>query len=401
MSTKQDKRTNWFLSLSDIHHGAKPAEEMLNEFYSENENGFFTTLNESVLEEEFLGVFLTGDYFDCKLDMNDSKSKVATGIFLEIYETCRKYNKYFVVLRGTYSHDFSQLDHFVSLSSYNKFFLVNTVEELDIDGLKVLVIPEEYMEDQDEFYKPFLKKKYDIILGHGLFKYNAFEPNASERPMSTMPLFDENQLMKMAPLIIFGHVHTHSNFKNNIYYNGSFSRLCHGEEDPKGFLIVFYEPADTKNHEVTLLENELAPIYKTLKIENIIKPKDTSLELFIKRIEKVKESCNFLKIKISKTFTEKYSVEVEAIKNYFYSIKSITIEGANLSFKTNEDITEFAKEDLTEAEHAEKNKYSFLNDNMPLAEKVLTFIATKHEQFDCDITQDLILEAFSTSEDEM
>ena len=96
----------WGISTSDWHHGAKDANEMMMELYQEN--GFFDILNMGCSEESFMGVVLAGDYFEKRLALNEQTSILAVNVFLEIYNLCKDYNKYFIVLRGTYSHDFSQ-----------------------------------------------------------------------------------------------------------------------------------------------------------------------------------------------------------------------------------------------------------------------------------------------------
>ena len=300
-----------WLSFSDSHHGAKPYDEMYREFYTEN--GLIPTLNELITEPGFLGVFLTGDYYDKKLDLNDSKAKLASQIFLEIYETCKLHNKYFIVLRGTYSHDFSQLDNFSFLqNTYNKFHLVNTAKVLTLSdvNMTILCIPEEYMNDQEAFYSKFFKpkSKYNLIIGHGLFKYNSFQDNEAERSMANMPIFDEKELMKISDIIIFGHVHTAISYKNKLYYNGSYSRLCFGEEEPKGFWAFEYN-TKTRKHDAIFIENTLAPTYSTLLLEKILSKTTIELEPIVKLIERYKSKCNNLKIKISKEFSsENYTL---------------------------------------------------------------------------------------------
>jgi hypothetical protein len=62
--------------------------------------------------------------------------------------------------------------------------------------------------------------------------------------------------------IFIGHVHTHSVVGNAIA-QGSFDRLKHGEEEPKGFVIAYIDE-DNGDH-VFFVENTKARIYKTVQ----------------------------------------------------------------------------------------------------------------------------------------
>ena len=156
-----------FISISDVHHGAKSHESMRDEFYAEG--GFFDVLDAALPEEEFIGVAVTGDWFDKKLDMNDPRAKLGVSIMVDILNRCIQHDKHLVVIRGTYSHDLNQLNVFEEFGAlYEKFHLVNTVREIKFGSLKTLCIPEEYPQDSDEYYADWFSKKYDLILGHGL-----------------------------------------------------------------------------------------------------------------------------------------------------------------------------------------------------------------------------------------
>jgi DNA repair exonuclease SbcCD nuclease subunit len=382
-----------FLSFSDVHHGSKSYTEMYNEFYTEN--GLMPVFHELVFEEDFLGVFLTGDYYDKKLDLNDNKAKLASQIILELYTYCKKHNKYFIILKGTYAHEFNQLDNFKFLeSTYSKFKIINTVTSLQLDNnIKILCLPEEYMNDQESYYEEYFSEKYNIILGHGLFSYNKFHDNISERPMANMPMFNEKQLMKLADIIIFGHVHTPSIYKNKIYYNGSYSRLCFGEEEPKGYWLFDYY-YKTNKHEATFIENVLAPKYKTILLEQLKKINSKDLDLIVKEINNIKKQIDYLKIKISKEFTEENLVLVENIKTYFYNKSNIVIEGGSFSLKNSSNI-------INSENQIEKIiEYDFLYTTNDLNTKILKFIDIKHKNKNIVITEDDIKEALSVNEDE-
>lgn len=398
-----------FITFSDVHNGAKSPESMVNEFYNDsNPTGFFPVLTEHVATEEFLGVFLTGDYFDKKLDMNSREAQVASHILFDIYTACRTHNKWFIILRGTYSHDFDQLGIFKQLENeYERFKIISTVTELELldsydRPIQVLCLPEEYMEDQEAYYADYLQKSYHIILGHGMCNFNAFQHNESERPMDRMPIFDEVKLMSIADIIVFGHIHTPGCYKDQYYSNGSYSRLCHNEEHAKGFWLFAYDPEE-RSHGAAFCENTLAPKYVTIHIGKALKKKGITYENLVKIVEEAAASVDYLKVKIDREIAIEYAAEVDLLKRFFTTSRKIHIEAALLTLKTGEQIvldgsTETAEEDGSEiAVAASDGQYDFLLSGIPVEEKVLTFIHTKHADQQFNITLDDVREALSPS----
>jgi hypothetical protein len=377
-----------FITISDVHHGAKPEEQMRHEFYGEG--GFFDVLDAALPEPEFLGVAITGDWWDCKLSMNDPKAKLGTSIVVDIMTRCKSHNKWLIILRGTYSHDLQQLDHFKELEvTYEKFRLFNTVEEFQFGPLKTLIVPEEYPKDPDEYYGEYYDRKYDLILGHGFFDFNCFDSNDAEKSMPSMPVFDAEKFCKMAPLTIFGHDHTHKNFigaihkgmkgkPGRIFYNGSFSRLCHGEEPAKGFLYVVYDPSDIQ---VNFIENELAPKYVTVNIESLMRKVTTiNFESIVKTTEAYRKAHGVydLKVKVPAKFSEEYRNEVELAKNYFSSRDGFRFETGRLSIAHKDENVTDVHGETENGSSIENSQYAFLFGNDDIVTKIGKFIDTKH-----------------------
>ena len=164
-----------FVTLSDVHVGAQPIEQITKELYNE-EKGFFTKLEEvyKYCKEEdiiFGGVTICGDFFNHMLSMNSPFAKLAIDFLYSLaYIVIKQYGGHVTVIQGTRSHDLNQLSLVEPLTiEYDGFFhLFTTVGTLKLHGYDILCIPEEYMTDQETFYAPYFKKKYDMIWGHGL-----------------------------------------------------------------------------------------------------------------------------------------------------------------------------------------------------------------------------------------
>jgi hypothetical protein len=372
-----------FITLSDVHHGAIPHERLHSEFYSDG--GFFSVLDAVVSEPEFIGVAITGDWWDHKLSLNDPRTKLGMSIIIDIKNRCQLHGKHFIILRGTYSHDMKQLDFAKEFEvGYDKFRLFNTVEEYDFGGLKTLILPEEYPKDVEEFYAPFFAKKYDLILGHGFFDFNCFDANEGEKSIPTMPIFDAEEICAIAPVTIFGHDHTHRNYqgeksKGQIWYNGSFTRWHHGDETPKGFL---YTEWDKKSPTINFIENELAPTFVTVVLDVIMeKVKVVDFESIVKRVESYRSKHNIgeLKIKVTHKFIDGYRTEIELAKNYFANREGFRFESGRVSIaKRNEDVTELHGDVVEDRINAEDTQYGFLFGNDTIVDKISQFLTLRH-----------------------
>lgn len=375
------------ITISDVHHGSKPYEEMYNEFYYED--GFMEIVEQLSNEKDFIGVAILGDWFDKKLDANDPKYLLAVNIVIQLSCMLCAKNKYLLILRGTFSHDLQQLSVFEYLTlAYPKYFLFfDTVGIANLKGKKTLVLPEEYPEDYNEFYKDYInsESRYDIILGHGYFSWNSFSVNEAEKSLPKMPIHDENLFCKMSPLTIFGHDHTFKNYKNKIFYGGSFSRLCQNEEAPKGFLYIEWENKKPIVHQI---ENTEAPLYKSYDVTKFIKTKDNTVnyESIVKNIEvcKNKYSIKKLRVTIPSEFSESHPEVVDLLRNYFSSKEGIDI-------KKNKSIEKKKDEKIENNESS--SELDFLLSELSIVDKIYEFNLIKNPS--STLTKEQIINAIS------
>ena len=250
--------------ISDIHAGAIPAESLYNEL-----NESFIKYIKSLKILDF--IVIAGDLFDNKLSLNSEHTKYIFVFLKKLIDICVDKNTKLRIVKGTEFHDNKQLDilKFLYNSNIDLRIIDHVSDEELFPNFNVLYIPEEYMQDKDEFYKPFFSKSYDMIFGHGLINEVAFvaKLQSSEVTMNKAPIFKSEELLDICNgPIFFGHIHKAQNIKDRIYYTGSFSRWVYGEENPKGFMLVCYTPSTTK-YTVEFVENKLAPVYDTMVID--------------------------------------------------------------------------------------------------------------------------------------
>ena len=207
-------------------------------------------------------VLLTGDTYDQLTTVSSSANKFVLMFIRDLFYLSSKYGIQIRILHGTYSHDRDQVIVFNNLISENaRAKIVNEIytEELTdfrnsyidsniSDKLKILYIPdnlpykrsEEVLEHIRKIYKVVGWDKADLVLGHGTFAHAL--PGVAEEhlPACTYKLEQFNEFIDSNNPIVMGHIHTPSH-KGNCYYCGSFERMTHGEEEPKGFFTFIRE----------------------------------------------------------------------------------------------------------------------------------------------------------------
>lgn len=401
-----EKLPSIFMTSSDWHIGHLPVEQLEYEFFGEG--GFLEKIVEYINfakenDFRFLGLMITGDIFHKQLNLNSKDASFAFVLFQALFKIIIEENdSNIVIIRGTYGHDYSQLNSLKPfMNTYpDRLFIYDTLDELTLEGYDILCIPEEYMKNQDEYYKEAFSKKRDILLAHGFMKMNCFNKNEVERRMPDMPIFDEKQLVKICRVGIFGHDHHHSNFEEHIWYNGSLSRNAHGEEEAKGFLVHYI---DKDVVETEFVENELALTFKTFHLDDIIKPvKETGLIDFaklVKKVNKLYEQYDNIKIKVAQHNVTKQPEIIDLLKDYYIKYgSSIIIEGAGIKLTTGEYINIKSEEDDEDEKLEEtEGKYEFLNDTaINIDEKIKKFIEVKHEnRVKTELSLEFIREAIS------
>lgn len=151
------------------------------------------------------------------------------------------------------------------------------IEYHDKLGISILYIPDEYRSDANETWRIVLERmklkgydSVDFILMHGMFHYQA--PAVIRHKVNIHDLDKYSSITNH--LIMIGHFHVSSK-NGKCIAAGSFDRLSHGEEGPKGHWrgIVRWEG---ESPSFTSLRTNSLSKYKTLKLHDV---KEGILEL--------------------------------------------------------------------------------------------------------------------------
>ena len=355
------------LVIGDIHFGYYPAELLYKEFKLVINN----------ITKDIDVVFIAGDYFDTKLSLSSKHSIYAIKTFCDILDKCEQTNTKLRMIRGTASHDpENQLVNLSSIAKSSKvdFKLYLTVGEEELfPDFNVLYVPEEYMENKDKYYKEFFNKKYQCIIGHGMFEETNYVTNKTLN-MKKYPVFNSAFIEKLCDgPIIFGHIHKSQKIRNRIMYTGSFTRSRYGEEEDKGFIISTYE-TENNSTDFKFIVNDKATKFDTVSIL------DTS-EIFSLLLN---EQIQFIKEMISTYKKDKLRIKINIPKNYdntkVFIDSVITVFGnmENVDIVIMDNTKEETKQKTKEIVDKLMLKYNFIFDkSISYEEKIQQFIYNK------------------------
>ena len=362
------------LNLSDIHIGAISSEQLGEEF-----NNFLFPM---IREKRPNAVFVNGDIFHFNLKLDSDHSILAHSFFSSLCNLCKSLDIKLRIIKGTLSHDYCQLNNFKAMEvEYGNLKIISSceVEEL-FEDFHVLFMPEEYPTDYDNFYKDFFvftdtetKEEFDVsynmIVGHGEIdvaaswsKGNKGEKHYGGTPVHKYKFLEEH----CAGPIVFGHIHKPFRHKKLIY-PGSFSRFCHGEEDPKQMVLVSIDSV-TSEFNIEPIENTLCSLYKTYNIYDLFDKTIAKTQLDI--IEGIKDSLDekfsstprMFRIRVDLSLDSHNKIPIETI----ILLKSTLVNryGKRISFKESKGaIVNESGEEIEDGKSIIEEKYSYLRDN--------------------------------------
>lgn len=356
--------------ISDVHLNAKRLEPK--QIKKELKEGFFDVLRRVTILN---GIVVNGDLFhDNKLYLEDKNARVAFWFFQQLEEIAKERNVWVRIIKGTGSHDFDQLSIFKDYEEEYDFKIYEETTIEMLDGMNMLFIPEEYVRDPDEHYKQFLsvpENTYDMIFMHGLVKEMEFIHQDNTNFSKKAPIFDVDDLCKVCKgPILAGHIHTHTIFRDQFFYVGSFSRFSHGEEEAKG-IVMGLMTRDTKDFVVVHHENKLARVYMKLILDFDDMDK-LSIEEIIEKVDKFikKHDVTSLDFRMNYIDTDECHAKVSAVMEFYKGSDIVKIKTKISTLKT-------AKKELEYKKRREENQY-LTDKTTSFYEKISIYIHKRH-----------------------
>lgn len=228
-------------SFSDIHLGANrtTTPEILAALYD--------AFDKNQLFEKIDVLIFAGDLFDRLLEVNNQHLTSIIVWMSYVIRQCERKDITLLVLAGTKSHDRDQNELWLSTAKAMKSNCrLHYADTLSIEyfrdwDMNVLFVPDNLNPDSsvtwsevEELMEAKGLKKVDFAVMHGQFQHQLPEFISEKSPATHK---NSNYLNIVEHYIFVGHIHTHSVY-DRILAQGSFDRLSHGEEEPKGFLLA-------------------------------------------------------------------------------------------------------------------------------------------------------------------
>lgn len=383
------------LNIGDLHFGAIDIKNFEVEF-----NDYLYPL---IMEEEPDIIVLHGDVFDTRVSLDSDASKIGFSLISTLCQISEAIGSHIRVIRGTITHDYSQLDNFKNYEDeYERFKIVNrcSSEVINIDDdtmVNVLFIPEEYPKDYDDYYAEHFYqvdedgnvttnfKQYDTILGHGeIDKFAGYvKLLESESFVHSTPLHEADDFLGMLEesngYCAFGHIHVRLAYRERILSTGSFTRWAHGEEKPKGVYLVKMSRISNDYQwklDIQFKENNFAPLYKKYNADEEFNV-DTSIDIMYNKIIKLVEDNNLTKIRMDFTSFDISPESYSILKGKFVGDKRVDIKSKAKIKPTVTTLIETGEEVvLSEEESALYNDhFDYLNDStLPCEERLKRYI---------------------------
>lgn len=292
------------LEIADMHWGKRNPEL----YYKEMYNFIITKLKRM---EELDIIFLAGDIFDSKQYLYSQTLVWFSKFYGELLMCARMLDAKIVIIEGTKTHDSLQYSIIHNLfnsiydclfpyededpAAYMNFEVIYT-EKVDVlqyycqyddHEYSILLIPEEYIADQESYYKEyFVGRHYDYIIGHGMVDKIWYAKNKKEDKQEGVlgtPVFALEDFGNLATRTYFGHVHEHKYYGDDtgFTYIGPPSSWEFSAVKDYGMILTTFDKGKFISDE--FLINIEAPIYDTkiLTIRQDYKLDDLSTRLDI------------------------------------------------------------------------------------------------------------------------
>lgn len=371
--------------INDLHFGIADSQRMFNELHQ------FTDFLKEHTDIQLL--VIDGDYFDRKLSMTDSAAYLAMMFFKEVYDICRKQHIIMRMVQGTRSHELNQLQVFDPYESNTDvdFRIIRTAQEEDLLGMHVLYIPEEYPENEEEYYKEFKapEKRYNVIFGHGTWDFVSFDNqirHAQQTATRSAPVFIWNEWKHTVPngFITFGHIHGRNVYGKKIFYSGAFTRWGFGEKSARGFTYFEYD-LENKKYDVKFIDNTEAPSYESVSIKDI-----KEINLQEQDITEIKKSLD----SYIKTF-DNVSIDLSGLSDENIAmLKKAYAHNSNIKLEAKSN-TKLLNEE-TEVVNEKIQKYKYITKRtLPLPEMIQKYCKEDMEQ---DIPLDTVKKILTEEE---
>lgn len=323
---------------------------------------------------------INGDLFERVYSANDPCIAMASSFIDALNKRAVSYNFKIIIIRGTLSHDNTQIELFKPIFS-DYFVYVDTPTVIEYLGLRIRAIPEYYATEYSELSDMIFKDTVcDITILHGLIENCAPFVKFSHNDTSDIKV---SQVIPLDDLLTYnryytvaGHIHNRIIIDDRIWYTGSYSSSSFSDANvKKGFDIIVID-TDKDEYTVNFIENTKAKSYRIIDGTEPCCRVIHKAKAFFNAMRIDKADNDIVRIDINcNNFTEEQMNNVNAIMSQFNKY---------FKFKIIRDIKQSASASniIEEAEFV-------LSPEVTLVEKLQLIIK---EKYDVDMTEDRLNE---------
>ena len=280
-------------------------------------------------------IFIAGDVFDRQLQLPDEAVYEIRLWIIHFLAMCKRFDIVVRVLEGTPSHDwkqsklFTHLNDIANIGADVEYFNLLTIEHIDRFGIDVLYIPDEWRPTCEETWHEVVAAlrfreldQVDFVVMHGAFPHQL--PKATH---GKLEMHDPERYLGITRHYVFvGHIHLYSQYER-ILAAGSFDRISHGEESPKGHLRLIVR--DNGVDDIQFIPNPFAKIYLTIVCEGLDEYEaPAKIERAVKRLPE----GSFVRLRCRKT-----DVAMTLVSHYTLNWPQFRWSVKEVSLKTKED----------------------------------------------------------------
>ena len=268
MKTDKTKQPGQFkyISLGDIHlgHRKTPTSHII--------KNLELLIHDDLLKSLDM-VIITGDLFDRQLVNGDELVHEINRWMTTLLMKCARHDVMLRIVEGTPSHDRMQPKFFIEQRANAQIPVdLHYASELSIEYIEridayFLYVPDKWrpstaitLSEVKQLLELHKITQVDFAIMHGAFAYQY--PDVVPEPTH-----DEAEYLAIVKYqILIGHVHI-STVRDRIYAAGSFDRLGHNDEIPKGMFSITVK--ESGEYTATFVENRKAKQYVTLNVHEM------------------------------------------------------------------------------------------------------------------------------------
>lgn len=374
------------LILADMHWGAIDPDE----FTEQLKAGLFKYINELYRRNEELDyIFIAGDLFDTKETFSSLVVRNVINFMANLMYRTEGWGTFIYILEGTRTHDNLQLTNLAyAANSFYGYERINVIDRVTairtFEGdSSILLVPEEYIPDQDEYYGKYFADdcQYDIIIGHGMVDkiWYAKKDKDSQTTLTkhmSAPVFKVDDLLDHCKKCYFGHVHMNKTYGDSgrFAYIGPYTNWEFGKSTKVGF---YHVKIDLNTREVTdtYIENTMAKNYPTTAVKIIENMSLTDLnDMIDTAIANVYAQVNNIgKLRVVVTLSQ--SVETwQAMKDFLISKLG---DMPNVKFILQIEEKHVGDEYIDEDGELDESKVYLFDHSIEISKRIQTYIKNK------------------------